>query len=84
MHYVYILLSRKDHKFYTGITNNIDARLNQHNIGYSSTRSTKNRGPFILVFAQECIDRVEARSIEKFLKSGVGRELRNHFIEDKF
>lgn len=81
MYYVYILLSKKDGKYYTGITNDVERRLHQHTIGYSSTRSTKNRGSFELVFVQECIDRGEARKLEKFLKSGVGRELRDELLE---
>ncbi|KKQ07542.1 MAG: GIY-YIG nuclease superfamily protein [Candidatus Daviesbacteria bacterium GW2011_GWB1_36_5] len=81
MYYVYILKSQKDNNFYTGITNNIEIRLRQHNIGYSSTRSTKNRGPFILVFAQECSDRNEAHALEKYLKSGEGRELRDKLLK---
>lgn len=81
MYFVYILLSEKDNKFYTGITNDIERRLKQHNIGYSSTRSTKTRGPFKLVFAQECRDRLEAHELEKFLKSGTGRELRDKLIK---
>ena len=81
MYYVYILQSQKDNKFYTGITNDLEIRLHQHNIGYSSTRSTKTRGPFILVFAQEYEDREKVRDLEKFLKSGVGRELRDELLK---
>ena len=81
MYYVYILLSKKDSKYYTGITNNVERRLRQHTIGYSSTRFTKTRGPFELVFVQECVDRIEARKLEKFLKSGFGRELRDELLE---
>ena len=81
VYYVYILFSERDNKFYTGITNNIERRVHQHSIGYSSTRSTKNRGPFKLVFAQMCSDRTEARNLEKFLKSGSGREIRDKLIE---
>ncbi len=81
MYYVYILLSKKDHKYYTGITNDVERRIQQHTIGYSSTRSTKNRGPFDLVFAQECTDRKEARELERFLKSGIGRELRSELLK---
>lgn len=81
MYFVYIVFSQKDKEFYTGITNNIERRVKQHNIGYSSTRSTKNRGPFVLVFIQECESRIEARELEKFLKSGSGRELRDKLLE---
>ena len=81
MYYVYILKSKKDNNYYTGITNNIETRLKKHNVGYEATISTKNRGPFELVFAQECKDRLESRSLEKYLKSGSGRELRNEFLK---
>ncbi|MCR4305562.1 MAG: GIY-YIG nuclease family protein [Candidatus Daviesbacteria bacterium] len=81
MYYIYILQSKKDKKYYTGITNNVERRLHQHIIGYSSTRSTKNRGPFDLVFAQECEDREAARVLERFLKSGGGRELRDELLK---
>lgn len=81
MYYVYILISKKDEKFYTGITNNLERRIVQHNIGYNATKSTVNRGPFKLLFVQECKNRLEARQLEKFLKSGSGRELRNNLLK---
>lgn len=34
-----------------------------------------------LVFAQECRNRKEARVLEKYLKSGSGRELRDKLLE---
>ena len=80
MYFVYILLSEKDDKFYTGITNNIERRLKQHNKGNKSTRSIINRGPFKLVFAQICDSRENARELEKYFKSGTVRELRNELI----
>jgi putative endonuclease len=44
MHYVYILNSEKDDKFYTGSTSDLKKRLEEHKRGYA--RSTKKRGPF--------------------------------------
>ena len=81
MYYVYILKSLKDGNFYTGLTNNLDRRIYQHNKGDKSTISTLQRGPFILVFVQECSSRKEARELEKYLKSGAGRELRDKLIK---
>ncbi len=81
MYYVYILQSKKDRKYYTGITSNLFRRLKQHNSGSFATKSTVNRGPFILIFAQECLDRSAARELEIYLKSGAGRELRNKLLE---
>lgn len=79
MYFVYILLSERDSRYYTGITDNLERRINQHNAGIN--RSTKNRGPFKLIFAQECIDRIEARTLEKYFKSGAGRELRDKLLK---
>ncbi len=84
MYFTYILQSKKDNEFYTGITNNIEDRLKKHNHGYDATMSTKYRGPFKLVFVQICKDRVEARILEKYLKSGVGRELRDKLFKKNF
>jgi len=81
MYYVYIIKSRKDKKFYTGITNNLERRLKEHNQGKKSTRSTKNRGPFDLVYFEEVDNRLLARKREKYLKSGIGREFRNKLLE---
>ena len=80
--YVYILKSKKDNRFYTGITTNLERRLNQHSIGNRATRSTINRGPFTLIFVQECKNRLQARILEKYLKSGTGRELRNSLFNN--
>jgi len=81
MYFVYIILSKKDNKYYTGITNNIEERLDKHNHGYRATMSTLKRGPFELKFVQICKNRIEARLLEKYLKSGIGRELRNKLLK---
>ena len=74
MCHVYVIKSLKDHKNYTGITNNLERRLSEHNQGKISTPSTKNRGPFKLIYSEKVEDRINARKREKFLKSGCGRE----------
>jgi len=73
-YYTYVLRSKKDGKHYTGITNNLERRLRQHNDGDTATPSTRNRGPFVLVYSEEADNRMEARIREKYLKSGAGRE----------
>jgi len=80
MYYTYILRSQKDGKFYTGITNNIDDRIKKHNHGYRATQSTMNRGLFDLVFVQISENRIEARRLEKHLKSGMGREIKRELL----
>jgi len=74
--YVYILKSHKDGKWYTGLTNDLRKRLQQHKDGKS--RSTKNRGPFELIYYEMGRNMEDARAREKYLKSGMGkRYLRN-------
>lgn len=72
IYYVYVLQSEKDSNIYIGITNNLERRFKQHNIGKNF--STKYRTPFKLIYKEEYENRKEARKREKFLKSGCGRE----------
>lgn len=71
MFYTYILKSKKDGKLYTGSTNDLRKRFNQHNTGRSTY--TKNRGPYVLIYYEACLDEKDARSREKYLKSGMGK-----------
>ena len=73
MFFVYILQSLKTGEFYKGITDNLERRLGQHFNGKSP--STSNRLPLRLIHVEVCSDRVEARKLEKFFKSGYGREV---------
>lgn len=81
MHYLYIIKSKTDRKFYTGITDNIDRRLREHNGYRSSTRSTVNRLDFELVYVEECETGLIARLREKFWKSDQGREYRDKLFK---
>jgi len=47
-YYVYVLLSDKDNKFYTGFTNNLKRRFEEHQKG--RVKSTKNRRPLKLIY----------------------------------
>ena len=72
MHYVYIIRSVKDGKYYIGETSDIITRLNYHNSG--KQRSTKSRIPFELVLSEEYMTREEALRREKQIKSWKGGE----------
>lgn len=72
-HFVYILQSVKDKKFYTGLSNNIDRRIREHQLGL--VKSTKNRRPLKLIHLETFGSKKEATKREKFLKSGQGREI---------
>jgi putative endonuclease len=72
MHYVYIIRSVKDGKYYIGETSDIISRLNYHNSG--KQRSTKSRIPFEIVLSEEYMTREEALRREKQIKSWKGGE----------
>ena len=69
-HYVYILQSLKDNRYYIGETSNAEERLIFHNSG--KQRSTKNRIPFRSRLVEEYPDREEALKREKQIKSWKG------------
>lgn len=80
MYYVYVIKSIKEGWFYTGITNNIDRRIKEHDQGKISTKTTYNKGPFELIHVELVEDRISARELEKFFKSGFGREVRDEIV----
>jgi len=71
MFYTYVLISKKDNKFYTGYTENLRKRFKEHCCGQSLY--TKGRGPFEIVYYEACLDEGDARSREIYLKSGRGK-----------
>lgn len=73
--YVYILKSLKDGSHYIGFTRDIDKRLRQHNNG--KNYSTKSKRPWKIIHVEITDNRVESRGLEKFFKSGFGREIIN-------
>lgn len=71
MFYVYVLRSKKDGKWYTGFTDDLRKRFNKHNA--NKVYSTKNRGPFKIIYYESCLNEQDARSRELYLKSGMGK-----------
>ncbi len=71
MYTVYAISSLKDEYIYVGMTSNIEDRLRRHYSGYE--RSTKAHLPFLLLYTEECEDRISARVREKYWKSGTGK-----------
>ena len=69
--YTYVLQSLKDHRWYTGSTNDLRKRFKEHTYGLN--QSTKSRGPFELIYYEMCKNKGDARSRELFLKSGMGK-----------
>jgi len=76
MYYVYLLLSEKDGKFYTGSTDDLKRRIAEHETG--SVKSTVRRKPLKLIYYEACLNEADARVRERYLKSGAGKKyLRN-------
>ena len=71
MYYVYVLRNPAG-RHYTSYAVDLAQRLGQHNSGV--TKSTKNRGPWTLLYQEPFATRSEAMRRERFLKSGKGRE----------
>ena len=71
MFYVYVIQSKKDTKWYTGFTDNLQRRFKEHNNG--KIFSTKGRGPFELIYYEVCINKQDARAREIYLKPGMGK-----------
>jgi len=65
--YVY-LLKCADKSYYTGVTNDLDRRLIEHNEGYNPNCYTYSRRPLKLVYSQICSTPQEAINLEKRIK----------------
>ena len=78
MFYVYIL-QLCDQSFYKGQTENLANRLNEHLSG--SVKTTKSKLPFKLIHVELSSSRTEARDLEKYFKSGFGREIIRELAE---
>ena len=75
MFYTYVIRSKKDNKYYTGTTANLRKRFNEHN--ENKVTSTKNRGPFELIYYEGCINKIDAFTRERHLKTGMGKRYLN-------
>ena len=78
MYYTYLLQSKKDKSFYTGITKHPKLRLKRHNNGCLKTTSFKR--PWKIVFVREHSNYQEARKHEKWLKKK-NREYKNKLAQ---
>ena len=75
--YVYILYSSSLERYYVGITDDLENRLEQHNSGKGNY--TSKGMPWKLVRQFECENRAEAVRLEKKIKSrGIKRYLQDN------
>ena len=82
-YYVYILISLKDGKKYTGYTKDLPSRFEAHQKG--KVVSTKHRRPFKLIYFEGCLSQQDALKREKYLKTHygkmfLGKRLKSYFI----
>lgn len=64
--YLYILRC-KDNTLYTGITTNVEKRLQQHRSG-KGAKYTRGRAPLELVYQEVCKNHTDALKREAFVK----------------
>ena len=80
LYVTYIISSLKNNKWYYGHTDNITRRLLEHNSGLN--KSTKNKGPWKLIFLRYFSKKIEANRFELKLKSLKNKEyIKREFSE---
>mgnify|MGYP001244617402 CR=1 FL=1 len=75
MFVVYVIKSKEGFK-YTGMTEDLEKRLREHN-NKSLSFWTKRGSEWELVYKEEFEQKTDALRREKWLKSGIGREYLN-------
>ena len=78
MHYVYIIQSEKNGKYYIGETPDLEKRIIYHNSINLNTNSTKSGIPWKIVHKIICRSKQQAPHIEKHIKRMKSRK----FIEN--
>ncbi|KPJ55728.1 excinuclease ABC subunit C [Parcubacteria bacterium DG_74_2] len=80
MYYTYVLISKRDNKFYVGFTNNLKKRIKEHNKGL--VNSTRSRRFLKLVYCEICLSKQDALKREKYFKTGFGRRFLHNRLEN--
>lgn len=71
MYYAYVLRSQADKQFYTGYTEDLKERFEQHTKG--QVESTRDRRPFELIYYEACRNKKDALHRERYLKTYHGK-----------
>lgn len=71
MYYVYVLLSKKDNKFYIGYTHDLEKRQREHQEG--KVMSTKYRLPVKLIYYETHLNQKDALRREDYFKTTAGK-----------
>ena len=76
------MLQCADGSYYTGITNNLDARIEKHNSGKAS-KYTRSRLPVTMVYAETVTDKSQALKKEFALKKLRREENQKLIVENR-
>lgn len=68
MSWIVYILECADGTFYTGITNNLETRLQKHESG-KGAKYTKGRGPYKILLTEDYESKSEALKREIYIKS---------------
>ncbi|MBV8244551.1 MAG: GIY-YIG nuclease family protein [Candidatus Eremiobacteraeota bacterium] len=79
MHYFVYMVRCSDGSYYVGITNNVDRRVAEHNLGIDEGCYTNARRPVEVVFVESFREILDAIFVEKKLK-GWGRAKKEALI----
>ncbi len=66
-YYLYILMCN-DGTYYTGITSELERRIEEHNTSPKGAKYTRSRRPLHLVYHEVCLDKSSALKREKAIK----------------
>ena len=79
-HYVYVLLSEKDDKFYIGRTDDLKRRIAEHRQGKNV--STSKRLPLKLIFYEAYLSESDAERREIYFKTAKGKTTLKQMLRD--
>ena len=79
-YFVFILYSQKNDRYYVGQTQNLEERLERHNIGRN--KSTKSGIPWSLVHYEVVTDRSAALAKERYIKNLGSKRYLNMITKD--
>jgi len=71
-----------DETLYTGITNDLEKRIEAHNSGKDGARYTRSRRPVTLVYSERAGSKAEAASLEYRIKK-LTRAEKKKLLEDR-
>ena len=73
-------MSEKDRKFYTGFSENIEQRFDEHNAGKNI--STKLRRPLRLIYCEAHTSKSDALRRERYFKTTKGKATLKQILKD--